>query len=211
MSRATVERMLAWDTEHKQLLVRKILEGVRQYEWSLQGFGMFRLYLSKRTRLHVWVPSFAVPNVSTIHTHPWHFRSEVIAGSMVDRLYERSLLRLLPISESATHHMQKIVCGPGGCAIGNPEPVVLRHVQDLTITVGKAYSLTAEAFHESIPSPGTVTIVDREFLEDTEHAHVCFPFGTRWESAEPRRATQKEIDAMAEIALERLSRSVVHQ
>jgi hypothetical protein len=45
-------------------LVKNILEKATSYKWSLQGFGMLRLYLSKDVRMHVWHPDFAVKKVS---------------------------------------------------------------------------------------------------------------------------------------------------
>ncbi len=75
-----------------QSLALKLLEtsAVRPeaFEWSLQGFGMLRLYLSKEVRLHVWDDRYAVKNVTTIHTHPWHFRSTVLFGELTDVLYQ---------------------------------------------------------------------------------------------------------------------------
>lgn len=64
-----------------KLLVKAVLEHAQVYTWQLQGLGMLRLYLNKATRLHVWHSGFSVPGASTIHTHPWDFKSEVVAGS----------------------------------------------------------------------------------------------------------------------------------
>lgn len=178
-----------------------LLRAVAFDGWSLQGFGMFRLYLSKSVRLHVWDDRFRTEKVTTIHSHPWHFRSTVIAGKMTDRLYEVTSFGF----KSPTHHRQQIVCGPGGGATGAQEDVHVELLQEITIEPGASYSLTAEAFHESIPEPGTVTIIEREFLPDTEHAYVCIPYGEKWISAEPRKATMREVEAMAERALARLS------
>jgi hypothetical protein len=190
------------DHERVRLLVKSILMRAAAFDgWSVQGLGMFRLYLSKEQRLHVWDPRFAVENVSTIHSHPWHFTSYVVCGRMTDLLYEERRLGF----QSATHGKQKIVCGPGGGAVGDTlEPVTLSILQEVTIEEGKSYGLTADALHESIPEPGTVTIITREFREDTEHAFVCFPWGQKWVSAEPRKATMREVEAMAERALARL-------
>jgi hypothetical protein len=195
-----------WKTEEQavtKLLVRTILSHATSFDWSLQGFGMFRLYLSKEQRLHVWDDRFAVPNVSTIHTHPWHFTSYVVSGRMTDVLYEVHPLIPLAVPGSDSYEKQQIVCGPGGGACGPVEHVLLSKLQEVTIEEGQSYSLTADAFHESKPEPGTVTIIDREFREDTEHAYVCFPHGQKWVSAEPRPALVKEVEAMAERALAR--------
>jgi len=206
-----MERPKAWelwntiDQPKQRMLretVRRILMAPLAFDtWTLQGFGMFRLYLSKSMRLHVWDDRFRTESVSTIHSHPWHFRSTVISGRMTDVLYEVSNFGF----KTPTHSRQKIVCGPGGCAVGESESVLVEKLQEVTFVEGDSYSLTADAFHESKPESGTVTIIEREFREDTEHAYVCFPHGEKWVSAEPRKAIPKEIEAMAERALVRMN------
>lgn len=192
--------------ETLKLLVKAILLRAAAFDgWSVQGLGMFRLYLSKEQRLHVWDPNFAVTNVSTIHSHPWHFTSYVVSGRITDRLYEEKRLGF----QSATHGKQKIVCGPGGGAIGDTlEPVTLSLLQEVTIEEGNSYGLSADALHESVPEPGVVTIITREFREDTEHAFVCFPWGEKWISAEPRKATMQEVESMASRALARMEAGI---
>jgi hypothetical protein len=203
-----------------RLLVKTILEQARRYEWSLQGFGMFRLYLSKAVRLHVWDSRFAVEGVTTIHTHPWNFTSTVVAGRITDRLYAH-----VSVTRNATHTKQKIVCGPGGGACSEPPaPVRLELIQEVALTPevfecpisrrshdvdryrvpvssGSSYGLTAEAAHETLYDDGTVTIIEREFTADTEHAYVFVPVGTEWVSAEPHAATVMQVDEMAHKAL----------
>jgi hypothetical protein len=189
------------------LLVRQILERASVYEWSLQGFGMFRLYLSKATRLHVWDSRFAVPNVTTIHTHPWDFKSTVLCGEITDCTYDV----VMPTSDkSPTHCKQSIVCGPGGgMTPDSPEEVRLIAVKQKRIKAEDSggngrYTLRANEVHDSVYTDGTITIIDRVFLPDTEHALVFYPFGQKWVSAEPRAATQHEVKAMAEVALSRI-------
>lgn len=101
-------------------LVRSVLENWANHRWSLQGFGMLRAYLSDRKlRLHVWNSKFAVPDVTTIHDHPWNFESLVVAGKITNTRYrtypcltaeediERQKLRS-PFVKA------RIVCGTGG-------------------------------------------------------------------------------------------------
>lgn len=179
------------------LLLRHQHEG-----WSLQGFGMFRYYLSPAVRLHVWVPRLATEDVSTIHTHPWSFRSEVLVGQINDRTYH-------PIfadgrARAITHMQQRIVCGPGGCAVGEPQGVHLHLIGERTYRAGQSYEHVHDVPHESIPSPGCITLVSRTFREDTEHADVYYPAGQSWVSAEPRPATYVELDIMRRTALKEL-------
>jgi hypothetical protein len=184
-------------------LVRFMLERAHDFEWSLQGFGMFRLYLSREMRLHVWDFRFAAADVTTLHTHPWDFLSTVISGRITDRVYREIS------SHPKTHMRQRIVCGPGGCATDDPpEPVCLQPYREDTFQRGQWYRLSAKQIHESIPAPGTITLIRRWFGEDTEHAHVFYPVGKKWVSAEPRKATGDEISNMRELALSRLAQEL---
>ncbi len=202
--------------------IKAILRHADEFDWSLQGFGMFRTYFAEEFRIHLWDRRFAAPGVSTIHTHPWHFKATVLGGSIRNVIY-----RMEPVgarsarfdSESidtesfapppsiprATHHMQKILCGPGGGLVDGPQNVVLR-IPDAgggVYPAGTAYHQQASVLHETIPEDGTVTAVSRNFLHDTEHAMVCWPLGTEWGTAEPRAATKDEIRTAAAYALER--------
>ncbi len=168
-------------------------------KWSLQGFGMFRLYLSKSTRLHVWSPKHAYADVDTIHTHPWSFTSHIINGSIHD----------IPYGEASTgraYKKQLIVCGPGGgaCDMSKPEEVLIRAGFSQIFRGGSSYSKKAEDIHESQPSNGCISIIERRFRPDTEHAYVYWPAHRDWHSAEPRAATGTEIVDMARHALDEL-------
>jgi hypothetical protein len=181
----------------QQLFARKLLEQAEHYEWSLQGLGMFRLYLSRAVRLHVWDSRFAVPNVSTIHDHPWHFSSLVLSGQLTNRILEQT-------EGEPTHHRQRLLCGVGGHLLGEKEDVRLELGALEIYQIGDRYHEDARDLHESNPEDGTITLVRREFLKDPDHALVCFPLGTEWVSAEPRPATREEVRAMAKLALERM-------
>lgn len=156
-------------------------------EWTWQGLGMLRLYLSKRYRMHIWAPSRAVPYVSTLHTHPWDFTSHVVAGVLTNYIYEYH-------GEGDTYCEGRIKCGAGGGLVNEPPKTVrlkLAHVQ--TVRDGNSYGEKAEQIHVSFPSEGTVTIVDRTFKSDADHALVFWRYGTKWVSAEPRPATEEEV------------------
>ena len=179
-------------------------------DWSLQGLGMFRMYLSKKIRLHVWAPSkFAVENVSTIHTHPWDFTSTVIAGAITDVLYGEDVAEALFVArmtgQKPTHNKQQIVCGPGGGIFGDSQTTNLFVRGRTAFKERQYYQRRANEVHESRPTDGTVTIIEREFHDDSEHAYVYFPFGKEWVSAEPRPATTDEVAAMKEIAARSLA------
>lgn len=182
--------------------VRRVLESSYAAEWSVQGLGMLRLYLTPEVRLHIWHQRFRVPGVSAIHDHPWDFRSYIASGVVRQYRYVEgpghgaSGQPLLPFMR------QTIRCGPGGCAIEQPVPALLRRQPLEEFRAGDWYEQFADEIHESRPEDGTVTIVERHFRSDTEHAHVYFD-GPEWVSAEPRPALQSEIAYGIVAALER--------
>lgn len=182
--------------EATQDAIRKLLEQPDRLEWSLQGFGMLRAYLGsdKRTRLHIWDDRYAVDNVSTIHDHPWDFESLVLSGSIQNRIIGAML-------GDPSHHVQRIVCGPGGCALHRERDMRVGTLSQRVYKPGQEYGQAADWLHESIPSRGAVTIVSRTFKEQTEQARVCFPIGTDWVSAEPRPATGDEVASIVGHAL----------
>jgi len=171
---------------------------------------MFRLYLSKEVRLHVWDSRYSVPRVTTIHTHPWDFESKVISGAMVDIAYRKepsvrnSTDRLTLMRHFALFNEQKIICGPGGCVTGDPIEVSLYDQRTIRMEAGETYTLRRDELHESVPEDGTVTVIRRKFYEDTEHAYVYYLVGTQWVSAEPRKALPDEIASMSSQALSML-------
>lgn len=177
--------------------MREILERApdESDRWTLQGFGMLRYYVSETLRLHVWSPYHATPGVSQIHTHPWHFTSRVLCGILTDILYGTR-------GPGFASWCQQIQCGEGGGLIGEPERVTL-HTTDLQrYALGQTYRRFAEQIHESQPQAGTVTLCERQFLPDTEHAFVYWQDGAEWGDAEPRPATVDEIRDITGKALE---------
>jgi len=181
-----------------RLAIKAILDKAEHYEWSLQGFGMLRLYLSREVRLHVWSPRHAVENVSVIHDHPWDFESLVICGRIRDVLYEDE-------HGPPTHHEHRILCGVGGHPVGDRMDARLLTRLDTTYFTGQSYRRTAEQLHETSASEGAVTLVTRSFRSDPDHARVLFPFGTEWVSAEPRPATRDEVGAITVAALNQMT------
>jgi hypothetical protein len=177
-------------------LVQKILENPSGYNWSLQGFGMLRLYLSLEVRLHVWDSRFRVPDVSLVHNHPWDFDSYIVAGVIQQRRFLKT--------EGSTHLEYIIKAGPGGFLVTNGTPVKLQSLALERYEAGESYTQKADEIHESLPMPGTVTLVTRSFTkEDVDHACTYTCNGVPWVSAEPRPATEKEVHAITSFALER--------
>lgn len=183
--------------------VKKVIDQAHNFPWSLQGLGMFRTYLSKEVRLHVWDMRFVEPMATTLHTHPWDFTSHVMSGAITDRVLEE-------VSWEGAHQYlrQCIVCGPApepgmDMRTGTPQAVLLTQMSARTYVTGEVYSLRRHQIHESIPKSGTVTMVERMFYEDTERAFVYHRPGRPFVSAEPRPATADEVARMREVALDR--------
>lgn len=181
---------------HHQELVLKIIDNAEHYNWSLQGFGMFRLYLSKTVRLHVWLPSFIKEAVSTIHNHPWDFESTVIFGKITNYKYITLSIND-EIWKDFSHMKQEIICGPNGCSTDKlPKKVLLQTSGVDVIRAGSIYNMRKDEIHETRASEGTITIINRKFYEDTEHADVFYPIGQEWISAIPHEAREFEIQTM---------------
>lgn len=173
-------------------LVQHVLEYPKGYEWTVQGLGMMRTYLAPEIRLHVWDGKHKFPNVSELHTHPWNFHSIVVAGKVFNHRYVES-------GDGTQIMRQTIRCGEGGGLIGDPEKVRLTMGMKECYIEGDIYVQKAREIHRSSPLDGTVTIIHREFLDDTEHAYVYFD--GEWVTAEPRAATPQEIEDTCVIAL----------
>jgi hypothetical protein len=191
----------ATDLSTCQLLVAKVLENADRLKWSLQGLGMLRTYLSKAVRLHIWDDRFAVPGVSTTHTHPWDIdESGVVCGHITNRIY-----RVVVGRTTKTHHQQQIVCGSEGKLLdGTKCDVHLELDRAYAIPAGRTYRQPHDTIHDTVAERGTVTLVTRRFHADTEHARVYFPLGTDWVAGIPRPATPAEVATIVEAALQRL-------
>lgn len=182
-------------------LVRKILEHPFGFEWSLQGFGMLRLYLEPEIRLHVWDSRFTVESVSQTHTHPWNFHSTVVAGVVRNTRYHEVDSHKATGARTKALRRQTILCGVGGGLEGDPEDVELWAEPVEVYGAGHSYTQRAHEIHVSEPYDGTVTIIRREFLDDQDHAYVYFDGD--WVSAEPRPASNLEVAQITEYALKR--------
>lgn len=163
------------------------------FEWTLQGLGMLRTYLgSDRTfRLHVWDDRYvADPTPSELHTHPWDMESLVIAGQVHNTRFKRELI---PREENLNYMEQTIFCGTGGGLEGEPSPCQLVEQPVELYAPGETYFQRSTEIHLSSPLRGTVTLVQRQFGLDVDHASVFWPIGEEWVTAEPRDATSDEI------------------
>lgn len=195
--RNTQEASMTPEFDLLRCTMRRLLEHPFQQRWTYQGLGMLRLYLSDSLRLHIWMPSEAVEDVSTLHTHPWHFTSTVMSGAVSNMRY------VVPgASFGEPWKMQRLHCGEGGGLKDKPADVFLLETELETYAPGDSYSQRAHEIHCSDASDGAVTIIKRSFLEDTEHADVFWKPGAEWISAEPREVTAREVQYFTQAALD---------
>lgn len=185
-------------------LVRAILEKPLGFEWTLQGLGMLRTYIGDGSvRMHVWDSRHAVPGVSQMHTHPWDFASLIVAGVVHQNRYVRHIDGDTFGDDVRFVMEQSLRCGSGGGLESKPERLIL-HEQPIEVYYeGAIYTQAADEIHISLPADGTVTLIERTFHPDTEHAFVFWPQGQEWVSAEPREATPTEVIAICEASLDR--------
>lgn len=189
--------------DHKYLKasIQHTLERANLYEWTIQGFGMLRLYVGKDNafRLNVWDGNFQVPNVSLIHTHPWDFESVVVAGVVQNQRYIEDARD--ETRQAVLHSKAVIRPGIGGGLIDDdPIKVYLTALDPELIHEGEVYRQKAHEIHSSHPVTGTVTFNERKRVGD-DLAWVYWT-GEKWVTAEPRTATTDEVYQITQRALE---------
>lgn len=172
--------------------VKQIIDHAEHYSWSVQGFGMLRLYFGQRWRLHIWDSKLAYPGVSTIHDHlQWHFESIVLSGRITNYRFQASLTGLGKDAEP--YRMAKIQTGPAGFKMEEGRGVFLIRRTHEVYVAGQTYSQRNNEIHESRPDDGTVTLVERQHTDEGDIAYVFWPEGQQWVTAEPRPATKEEV------------------
>lgn len=168
-------------------------------DWTVQGFGFMRLRISPSLRLHVWDSRLRVPHASDIHDHAqWAFRSTVLAGSICNVRYSITD----PGAPGALeHNMGTIKCGIGG-GMSDEKPVLigLLPLVPEMYTAGQSYSQEPGEVHRTMPTDGTVTIIE-QFRRETDCARVFWPKGIEWGDAIPRKAETWEIEEVGGFAL----------
>lgn len=187
----------------KPLVERVLRAPYAENKWTVQGFGFLRTYFgpgenSKRFRLNLWDSRFTVPKVSTIHTHPWHFKSLIVGGQFCNVRYKTDS----DSRRKATHSFMQIKTGEGGGPEhSKPSPICLDACKPELYMPGETYFQSADEIHETFFKDGSVTINERHPVEDGEHALVFWPFGQEWVDAEPRPADRDEVSTAVSFAL----------
>lgn len=170
---------------------RSILEHPHDFDWSLQGFGMLRVYVGehKRFRLNVRHSKFAVPNVSIIHNHPWDFRSWILAGRFTNVRYQ--------FGTGDVYKAMMIEPGDKGGPAGDEQITIMHETRP-----EDTYEQRADEVHASYYTDGTVTLNDRTGRRNADRAMVYWRDG-EWVDAKPRTATRDEVAFAASEALGR--------
>lgn len=185
---------------YDRLLIENILTKPHGFGWSVQGLGMMRMYLSDAVRLHIWDSALRVPGVSAIHSHPWDLQSRVIGGRYKQHRYQL-------LAPEATHayaeqfNVALIKCGENAGVVGEPTTLYMIEMPLEVYAAGEGYLQKQEEIHLSLPEDGTVTLVERTFHEDRDHAAVYWRGVGGWVDAKPREATKEEVEEITQRAL----------
>lgn len=184
------------DKEIAKFLATAVILNPLEYEWTIQGLGMLRLYVSDEYRLHIWNGEAAYPNVSKIHNHPWDFKSLIISGQLRNTRY----LSTWRGRADMTVMRQRLRCGENCKLIGEPKEAYLRALKTETYYPGEVYAQNAWEAHISEPAPGCVTLIKRYPCLEPDYATVFYDPAQGWGTAEPRKATTTEIRSFCSLA-----------
>lgn len=191
-----------------RIMVMQILKRPMLHDWTVQGFGMMRLYLEGDRRLHLWHPRLRVENVSDIHDHlQWGLTSTILCGELVNKRFHEHHGGGILNSRRDVHTMMKATLKPGvGTFFKNgPSVVTLIGCNPELYHAGDRYHQRPNEIHLTQAHEGTITLMRKHPTED-ESATVYWPAGANWVSAEPRPATTVEIEVVTERALFQLKK-----
>lgn len=184
-----------------QIVTLQILDHATKFQWSVQGFGMLRLYIRGVGRLHIWDSALRYPNVSMIHTHSWDLRSTIVAG----RLRNTRFIEMAFPHNGQPHWKQRLLTGYNSHMVNKPTLVGLtpeptEYYYPLNVDYNpldadfghRWYEQRASEIHLTDADDGTVTLMERH--EDVDgHADVYWPHHCTWGTAIPRQATEAEV------------------
>jgi hypothetical protein len=186
-------------TDSLQLALLAILDHAQSYEWSVQGFGVLRLFIRGVGRVHLWDSELRYPNVSLIHTHSWDLQSTVVAGYLKNVRYHA----YRDESGPGNYQMMRLLTGYQSRPLTDAVPVILTPGQPELYGPGDVYKQWKNEVHSSHPDDGTITVMARR--EDVNgEAFVFWPTGSEWGTATPRQATSEEVARTVAKAVRRL-------
>lgn len=180
-----------------QTLALAVLDNAGAYDWSVQGFGMLRLYIRKIGRLHIWDSALRYPNVSVVHNHSWDLTSMVLFGELRNtrfRVSDRYGVQM---------KMQRLVTGYDTKMVTEENNVRLISENLEIYRPGQTYHQQAHEIHRTDALDSTVTLMLRNEDEQGQ-ADVYWPASGTWGTARPRRALEDEIRQTVKRALSKI-------
>lgn len=173
-----------------------VLEHAAAHDWSVQGFGMMRIYFGddRRFRLNVWDPSLAIPRVSLIHDHPWDFKSWILGGYFENQ-------RFIEDGYGRIYNWMYLEPGEQGGPRSERQVTKLREAAVERYFPGDTYEQRVDEIHASYYGEGAVTLNDRTGRRNDDRARVFWRDPWDWVDAKPRPATPEEIERVSRGAL----------
>lgn len=175
-----------------QTAIVAILDNAAKLDWSVQGFGMLRLYVRDFGRIHIWDSALRYPGVSMIHNHSWDLSSTVVIGAVHNTRYTI----VDPECPDAKPYAGKRMITGYHCStveeFAVPTFLVQRPAEHYR--AGMVYAQFAHEIHRTDAVDGTVTLMSRKEDENGQ-ADIFWPVGEQWGTAKPRKATDSEIVA----------------
>lgn len=183
-----------------------LLENPYNFEWSVQGLGMLRLYLNKRDRLSIWHNAGRLKDATPIHDHYWGFQSWIFCGELRNTRYVGATLEE-PFGEPYNRFRIQTGENPENAIIEGPVPDFLRECPTEIYHAGDTYKQEAIECHQTEFVDGTITLIRRlSYLDKLDEANVWGPVGVDFVSAEPRLASDEEIGMFVEAAKKELDK-----
>lgn len=154
--------------------------------WSVQGFGILRLYVRSIGRLHIWDSTLRYPGVSLVHNHSWDLRSTIVSGHLMNRRWSEQ-----PFGERFWR--QRMLTG-FNCEFTQPSPEKCFLIEEPreTYVAGDVYAQRTKQIHLTDAADGTITLMERRDNENGQ-ADLYWREWETWGTARPRPATPEDI------------------
>lgn len=174
-------------------IVLDIMLNPLKYKWEIQGFGMMRTYISKNTRLQIWLKDFIIPNVTDIHTHPWDFESFIYQGWIKNNIFKEYNLND-QVSEEWFQYDRCLILTGELAYVKERIPIILKPQGKFEYFQGETYLHRKNIPHKIDFIDGTITILTKSNIHEDSLAYSFVKgVNNEWVSAAPRVATEKEI------------------
>lgn len=154
-----------------------------------------------RQRLHIWNPEYCPPDLDICHSHTWrYFRSEILCGALRNVLYEEVPTGTVGGLRGIPHYRQRITADYQGTVYDDPRLVTLTPISAFKHGPGSSYDCHYWEIHETMPEPGTVTVIKIEGV-DVPSADLYWRPSHRPTQQRPREASTSIIRTFCGAAL----------